>query len=196
MVKQREKNYSPLKYAIGGLFKAVTFSTDPAQTLGFEASLINASRAHLVQIMEDDIPRTDLLAPIFNAILKNIANDTISDRKMLIELDRKIDSLLPDESSKVRGFEIYRDIQYCDEHIRRWRVANNTYIQNKNAWAVSNDIITTVNTQLIEIIARHNLMAFPKGEFYNVDDTASAIGRVMALGSEEDDDYQKRRGNR
>lgn len=171
--------------AIGSLFKAVTLSTDPAHTLGFTASLINSSRSSLIYKLEQHIPDSAALPQIFGAILKTTAsnwkNGRIIDEEAMQILSKRIDTLFPSESLARYDLETYRDVLFCDDLGVRWKDANNTYLQDSRAWAFSNEQLADINRQLMEIIVRHDLMEFPKGESFNLDDHGTDVGVIAAM---------------
>jgi hypothetical protein len=152
--------------------------------------LISATRAALIRKLEDRVPNSDILPGIFNTLLKIIAtkwnHDGIIPGEYLDELNQRIDTVFKDESMARYGLEIYRDILFCDDLLVRWDQANNIYIQNKNAWSMSNKLLAPIQMQLFEIIDRHDLKEFPKGELYNVDNTdmmAGIISKALSKGA-------------
>jgi hypothetical protein len=188
--EKKEKTYWATRQAIGGLYKAASSSTDPAHTLEFFCSLINATRAALIRKLEDKVPNSDLLPGIFNTLLKIIAtkwnHDGIIPGEYLDELNQRIDTVFKEESMARYGLEIYRDILFCDDLLMRWGQANDIYISNKNAWSMSNKLIAPIQMQLFEIIDRHDLKEFPKGESFNIDSSdmaAMAISKMLSKGA-------------
>jgi hypothetical protein len=49
------------------------------------------------------------------------------------------------------------------------------------AWSLSNEMLADINKQLMEIITRHDLMEFPKGESFNLDDHGTDVGVIAAM---------------
>lgn len=183
--------------AIGSLFKAVTLSTDPAHTLGFTASLINASRSSLVYKLEQQVPDQTAIPNLMNTILKCIAtrwkvSGTIEEESMLI-LDDRIDKLFPSTSIMRYDLEAYRDTMFCDDLHERWKDANEIYQKSPMAWSVSNDRLADISKQLMEIITRHDLMEFPKGEGFNLDDHGTDVGAIASMLAER---AEARRGGK
>lgn len=180
--KKPEKNMWAVKASVGSLFKAVTLSTDPAQTLSFSSGLINTSRASLIQKFEDRVPDSQAIPDIFNSILHALIRNKSNGltEPDITTIDERIENVFGSSTSMARyGFAIYRDILYCDQLHERWKSANNTYIQSPSAWALSNAQLADVNRQLMEIIVRHDLMVFPKGELFNMDEIGSKYGNIM-----------------
>jgi hypothetical protein len=177
-----EKNYWAIKSAVGSLFKAVTLSTDPAQTLSFASSLINTTRAFLIQKLEEKVPDSAAIPYALNTILKTMVvnwdNGTVSPEGIKI-MDERIDAIWKDTAMARYGLQIYRDILFCDSLHVRWKDANAIYVQSNSAWAISNSQLADINKQLMEIIVRHDLMTFPKGEVFNMDEIGSSMGRIM-----------------
>lgn len=182
--KPTKINYSS-RNVVGSLVKAVTLSTDPAHILGFSASLINTSRSALIYKLEQHVPDDAALPNLFNAILKVTATkwkdvDLIDDESVLI-LNKRIDSIFTSVSLARYDLETYRDILFCDTLGQRWKQANEIYLMTPTAWSLSNEIISDINRQLMEIITRHDLMEFPKGESFNLDDHGTDVGTIAAM---------------
>lgn len=178
------------RFAIGSLFKAVTLSTDPAHTLGFTASLINASRSSLIHKLEQRVPDEAALPALLNTILKFIIagwtnDETISQESKAI-LDKRVDALFKSESMMRYDLETYRDISFCDDLHERWKHANETYLMNPLAWSYSNEQLADICKQLMEIITRHDLMEFPKGDPFNLDDHGTDVGTIAAMFAQRD----------
>ena len=187
--EKKEKTYWATRQAIGGLYKAASSSTDPAHTMEFICSLITATRAALIRKLEDRVPNSEMLPGIFNTLLKHIAmkwgeNGIINDEEFK-ELNNRIDQVFRDESLARYGLELYRDILFCDDLLVRWDQVNDTYIHSRNAWSVSNKLLAPIKRQLFEIIDRHDLKEFPKGEGFNIDmsdTTQAAIVKAISAG--------------
>lgn len=173
------------KQATGSLFRAVTLSTDPGQKLMFSNSLISITRAALIQKMEDKIPDAAAIEQILNSLLLSIARDWTAngmiDEPAMGELSKRCDLLFKSESMMRYDLELFRDIRYCDESLQHWRKANQIYISNNNAWAIANDILSEVHKVILEIIVRHNLMQFPKGEIFNIDNQGATMSRLAKI---------------
>lgn len=171
--------------AIGSLFKAVTLSTDPGHTLGFTASLINASRSALIYKIEQQIPDDAALPSLFNTILTFVATKWEKEGKIEAEsykiLNDRLNHLFKSESMMRYDVETFRDIMYCDDLHERWKHANETYLLNPMAWSHSNEQLADINKQLMEIITRHDLMEFPKGDAFNLDDHGTDVGSIAAM---------------
>jgi len=188
-IKQAPKSTYASRTAIGQLFKAVTLSTDPAHTLGFTVSLINATRASLIAKLEQQIPDISIIPTLFNTILKSFVtnwnnNGALDDESMTI-IGKRIDEVFKSESMLRYDLSTYRDVTFCDELHNRWKQANETYLLNPLAWSHSNEQLADINKQLMEIITRHDLMEFPKGESFNIDDHGTDAGRLaMLLGAQ------------
>jgi len=180
--KKPEKNTYATKQATGSLFRAVSLSTDPGQLLMFSSSLISTTRAGLIQKLEDRVPDYDILPSIFTAILRTMVIE-LEDKGVLTKdgadvLDEQFGKVFKSESMARYGLEIYRDIRFCDSARIRWKAANDTYIKDNSAWAVSNNMLSEIHSQMFEIIVRHDLMQFPKGELFSVDEQGLNISRI------------------
>ena len=171
--------------AIGSLFKAVTLSTDPGHTLGFTASLINASRSALIYKLEQTIPDAEALPALFNTILKFVVTGWEKEGRInaesRAELNDRLNKLFKSESVMKASSTTHRDIRYCDDLHERWKNANRTYLMNPMAWSQSNEELADINKQLMEIITRHDLMEFPKGDPFNLDDHGTDVGTIAAM---------------
>ena len=77
--------------------------------------------------------------------------------------------------------ETYRDVSFCDDLHERWKRANETYLMNPMAWSYSNEQLADICKQLMEIITRHDLMEFPKGDPFNLDDHGTDAGTIAAM---------------
>lgn len=179
---KEEKNPWVVKSAIGSLFKAVTLSTDPAMTLGYEASLINTTRAALIQKLEERVPDAMqipiVMKEVLLLIMSNWKTDNLDDEGYDL-MDKRICSIFKDTSMARYGLEIYRDILFVEQLHSMWHQANQYYIQSPASWAQSNAILAQVNKQLLEIIVRHELMTFPKGDVFNMDRDSGSMGAIM-----------------
>jgi hypothetical protein len=185
--KQPEKNYSAIKTAIGSLYRATNLSTDPAQTLQFNAGLINGTRSFLVQKLEARVPDSAQIPATLNAILKTIVNEWDGDHITddgIDDMDARIDAIFKSPPMARYGLDIYRDSLYCDQLLDRWQIANHTYIQTHNSWILSNSILAPMNKQLTEIIVRHDLMSFPMADPFNMDNQGGNMGAIMKRAQE------------
>lgn len=183
-MQSKEKSTYVTRQATGSLFRAVTLSTDPAHTLSFTSSLISVTRAALIQKLENQIPDEDILPGIFNGIMKAIIRGVSNDPQVIQSIDQRINESFKSESMARFGLEIYRDALISENLMEQWKGANKVYIQSPAAWAISNDMLANINLQLHEILIRHDLMQFPKGELFNLDQsdmTADSITKVMKI---------------
>lgn len=171
--------------SIGALFKAVTLSTDPGHTLGFTASLINLTRAALAYKIEQQQPDVEAVPDLFNTMLKMLAShweDTGQiDSESRKILNKRIDTMFKNENKMRVDVEAYRDSLFCDDLHERWIGANEIYLKNPMAWSHSNELLANINKQLMEIITRHDLMEFPKGESFNLDEHGTAVGTIADM---------------
>jgi hypothetical protein len=171
--------------AITALFKAVTLSTDPGHTLGFTASLINASRSALIYKLEQQIPDDIALPSLFNTILKFIATTWEKEGHISEEshrvLNDRLNHMFKSESMMKYDVETFRDILYTDNLHERWKDANEIYLKNPLAWSHSNELLADINKQLMEIITRHDLMDVPKADAFNIDDHGTDAGMIASM---------------
>ena len=183
-----EKPQYATRQAIGNLFRAVTMSTDPAFTLSFSSALLTTTRASLIAKLEERVPDHELIPHIFTGILKTLVRGFAENEEEIRTIDQRISDVFKSESMAKYGLEIYRDGLISESLIKQWKIANQRYILSHDAWPISNEILTNIHTSLHEIIVRHDLMQFPKGEMFNLDDndtTAAAIARVAKALAED-----------
>jgi hypothetical protein len=186
VIKAKEVKISyAARAAITSLFKAVTLSTDPGHTLGFTASLINASRSALIYKLEQQIPDDAALPFLFNTILKMVATTWEKEGHISAEshsiLNDRLNHLFKSDAMMRYDVETYRDIVFTDDLHQRWKDANETYLKNPIAWSHSNEQLADINKQLMEIITRHDLMDVPKGDAFNLDDHGTDAGMIAAM---------------
>lgn len=177
-----EKANYATRSAIGKLFVATTLSTDPSHTLTFTSSLIATVRAALIQKLEENIKGHEQIPGLFNTILKHIVYQWTQQglpTEYQKEIDKRIEEIFQTNAMVQYGLAIYRDIIFCEDLTVRWKQANAIYIQSPAAWAFSNDSIADIHKQLMEIIVRHDLMAFPKGEPFNLDVGGMDYGAIQ-----------------
>ena len=179
---KQEKNYWAIKSAIGSLFKVLTLSTDPAQTLSFATSLISSTRAFLIQKLEDRVPDSAQVPMVLNTLMHityvHWDGEQLSPEG-IAEMERAINTIFKESAMARYGLVIYRDILYCDNLALRWEEANNAYVQTHQSWIVSNAMLARINRQLLEIIVRHDMMTFPKGDVFSLDSTGNTISDMM-----------------
>lgn len=191
----KEKSYFATRAAIGKLFVACAMDTDPAHILSFTSALIQITRAALIQRLEDKIPDHNMIPGVFNSILYALISKWQTEYGLedssVKELDKRVQSVFKTESMTLYGASLYRDAIFCEDLHLRWKEANQIYIANRDAWSISNSMISDIHKQLFEIITRHDLMQFPKGEPFNLDsgmgmsDIASVAQRMNNARSQE-----------
>lgn len=183
MAKEKaEKNTYATKQATGSLYRAAILTTDPAFKLSFYSSLISIARGALIQKLEDRVPDSEMIPGIFNSTLKWILRGAPHDENTVRTIDERIDQIFKSESMERYGLEIFRDAIITESLLNEWKNANKTYITAPAAWVISNSMLADISLKLDEIIIRHDLMQFPKGELFNLDDsdtTAGAISRIV-----------------
>lgn len=168
-----EKTNYATRAAIGKLFVATTMSTDPAHTLGFTSSLISTVRGALIQKLEEGIKGYEGIPGLLNTILKFIVYQWVENglpKEYQDVINKRIEEIFQTDAMAKYGLELYRDILFCDDLSNRWHDANNAYIRSPSSWAVSNGLMNPLHRQLLEIIIRHDLMAFPKEASFNIDE--------------------------
>ena len=181
---KEDKNIWITRSATGQLFRAVTLSTDPGQTLRFTESLINLARAQLISKLENMVPDHEAIPGMFLDILRVVIvreNDGALTQSQINVIDGIISKVFQQTAMARYSLPIYRDIIYCDELLKRWKEANQIYVQSPSSWAISNSHLADINTVLMEIIVRHDLMVLPKSDAFNLDAHSGQMSDLMKM---------------
>jgi hypothetical protein len=167
-----------IKELIGELVIAIDRSTDPANKISLTSSRISK----LIGVLDHKCKRMiepglrGTLYKTLEMMLEDMSHDTTDiRRKQMIEdlynhffhlsaevVDKK-KAALPHESLQL--FQDYNIVLSCR---KRWQRASDVYMQNHNAWSISNKILADINDALTIIEIRYNLMIKPKNLGYNV----------------------------
>ena len=178
MTDKKDGLPSSIRYALGGLFRAATLSTDPALTLSFSTNLVSATRAALIRKLEQEIPDQDAFWGAICSIFKlTLAKENLTAEERQ-EIVKEVNQIFKSDSMSRYNIELFRDILYCDDLLGRWKTANETYILTKSSWAVSNSILSDINMQILEILFRHDLLKFDSPDVFNLDTRAEAFSTV------------------
>ena len=124
---------------------------------GLTTLLYSTINLMIKDIMKDDKPGEGVLQ-----ILEDLDQFMQEECTLCIEEKRKY---FPTESIEL--LVDYNAILDCRE---RWKVAQDTYMTNKDAWSVSNKMIADINDVLADIELKYNLIIKPKNSSYSVDD--------------------------
>jgi hypothetical protein len=180
-----EKKFYVPKKLLGELVRILVTSTDPANVLGFTAATINATRALMIRMLENQIPKPEIINTTLQALLLRVIEDwnqhqTLT-KEEAIEIDKMLTTIFKSEAAMKYNLELYRDIIYCEDMFNNWQVANDTYIKDKHAWSKSNAVLADIHKLLFEIIVRHNLMVMPYGDSFNLDQHGTDTSQIQAV---------------
>jgi len=170
-----------IKEMIGQLSVSTARSTDPAIKLALTNSRISvllgimkhkcndwvmpgiSTMIHeiLVKMLKEDLMAQDHERSIKLRILYLVDFINAENTKAL-ELKKK---QFPSESLVL--LVDYNKIVECRE---RWKIASDTYMRDKDAWAISNKMIADINDILTQIELDYNLIIMPKNYSYDVND--------------------------
>jgi hypothetical protein len=180
-----EKKFYVPKKLLGELVRILVTSTDPANILGFTAATINSTRALMIRMLENQMPKPEIINTTLRALLTRVIeewnnNQTLTPEEAT-EIDRMLTTVFKSEAAMKYDLELYRDIIYCEDMFRNWIVANETYIADKNAWSKSNAIVADIHKLLFEIIIRHNLMVMPYGDSFNLDQHGTDTTQIQSI---------------
>jgi len=180
-----EKKFYVPKKLLGELVRILVTSTDPANVLGFTAAAINATRALMIRMLENQMPKPDIINSTLQALLTRTIEEWNQHQTLTpeeaTEIDKMLTTVFKSEAAMKYDLELYRDIIYCEDMFKNWIVANETYIKDKNAWSQSNAIIAEIHKLLFEIIIRHSLMVMPYGDSFNLDQHGTETSQIQGL---------------
>ena len=180
-----EKKFYVPKKLLGELVKILVTSTDPANVLGFTSATINATRALMIRMLENQIPKPEIINTTLQSLLTRVLEDWNQHQTLTpeeaTEIDKMLTTVFKSEPAMKYNLELYRDIIYCEDMFKNWLIANETYIKDKNAWSQSNAIIAEIHKLLFEIIIRHNLMVMPYGDSFNLDQHGTDTSQIQGL---------------
>jgi hypothetical protein len=183
MIAKTTDKFPPeqIKEMIGQLSVSTARSTDPAIKLALTNSRISAllgimkhkcqewvmpgisTMIHeiLVKMLEEDLKAEDHENAIRNRI------------SYLIEFINKENTIALESKSKYFPSESltllvdYNKVVECRE---RWKVASKKYMDNKDAWEISNAMVADINDVLTQIELDYNLIIMPKNYSYDIND--------------------------
>jgi len=183
MIAKNTDKFPPeqIKEMIGQLSVSTARSTDPAIKL----ALTNSRISVLLGIMKhkcQDWVMPGISTMIHEIILKMLDDDLkAADHEKalrtrieyLIEFINDENSIAIETKSKYFPSESlvlltdYNKVVECRE---RWKVASKTYMDNKDAWEISNEMIADINDILTQIELDYNLIIMPKNYSYDIND--------------------------
>jgi hypothetical protein len=186
-----DKKYDLDKGAISATFSAVVSSTDPANSLHYTSALLWQVRALLLQMLTDRIPDPTRILIASKYVVKEMLVSLKESGVITPEEDPKLEKLMEEtfkiESVARYGFELFRDINICDNLLEDWEIANRTYLERHDAWGISNTLLSRINTELFGIITRYDLKGTPKGG--NWDFTSKTFQPTAAISEQHYDSH-------
>lgn len=182
MISQTTDNFPPtqIKEMIGELSVATARSTEPANKISLTSSRISTIHGVLkYKCRQWLMPGlTTLLYTTIDLMIKDMINEKSETRLKYILKD--LDKFMQEESTRcieekrkyfpTESIELLVDYNAILDCRERWKVAQDTYMTNKDAWSVSNKMIADINDVLADIELKYNLIIKPKNSSYSVDD--------------------------
>jgi hypothetical protein len=183
MIAQNTDNFPPsqIKEMIGELSVATARSTEPANKISLTSSRISTIHGVLkYKCRQWLMPGlTTLLYTTIDLMIKDMMVDEKPGERVMIILE-DLDAFMQEESTRcieekrkyfpTESIELLVDYNAILDCRERWKVAQDTYMKNKDAWSVSNKMIADINDVLADIELKYNLIIKPKNSSYSVDD--------------------------
>jgi hypothetical protein len=183
MIAQNTDNFPPtqIKEMIGELSVATARSTEPANKISLTSSRISTIHGVLkYKCRQWLMPGlTTLLYTTIDLMIKDIIDENKQGKNVSGILE-DLDKFMQDESTRcieekrkyfpTESIELLVDYNAILDCRERWKVAQDTYMTNKDAWSVSNKMIADINDVLADIELKYNLIIKPKNSSYSVDD--------------------------
>lgn len=183
MIAQNTDNFPPtqIKEMIGELSVATARSTEPANKISLTSSRISTIHGVLkYKCRQWLMPGlTTLLYTTIDLMIKDIIDENKQGKNVRGILE-DLDKFMQDESTRcieekrkyfpTESIELLVDYNAILDCRERWKVAQDTYMTNKDAWSVSNKMIADINDVLADIELKYNLIIKPKNSSYSVDD--------------------------
>jgi hypothetical protein len=183
MISQTTDNFPPsqIKEMIGELSVATARSTEPANKISLTSSRISTIHGVLkYKCRQWLMPGlTTLLYTTIDLMIKDMMVEERPGERVMIILE-DLDAFMQEESTRcieekrkyfpTESIELLVDYNAILDCRERWKVAQDTYMTNKDAWSVSNKMIADINDVLADIELKYNLIIKPKNSSYSVDD--------------------------
>ncbi len=183
MIVQGTDNFPPtqIKEMIGELSVATARSTEPANKISLTSSRISTIHGVLkYKCRQWLMPGlTTLLYTTIDLMIKDMMSEEKPGERVMIILE-DLDVFMQEESTRcieekrkyfpTESIELLVDYNAVLDCRERWKVAQDTYMTNKDAWSVSNKMIADINDVLADIELKYNLIIKPKNSSYSVDD--------------------------
>lgn len=174
-----------VKTTIGRLIVVVAAEGDAAKKLNFMSSLLGeVSSALKILILHWQIHTTNTLlwdlirAMIVSEIKDDDANHTnykaalqlvkrLNDRfDPEISVDKNRKPVSPESNQMV--MLVLKDWYAIEACFERWKVANNTYHTNNQAWGKSNAMLADIFKTSVDVANRNHMIIIPKNTYFNI----------------------------
>ena len=170
-----------IKEMIGQLSVSTARSTDPAIKL----ALTNSRISVLLGIMKhkcNDWVMPGISTMIHEILVKMLEEDLMAqnhERAVMLRILYLIDFINAENTKALEAKQKqcpseslvllvdYNKLVECRE---RWKIASDTYMRDKDAWAISNKMIADINDILTQIELDYNLIIMPKNYSYDIND--------------------------
>lgn len=177
-----QKNFPPdsIKELLGELTIAIDRSTDPANKISLTSSRISKLLGILKYKCKTEMQmglRGELYKSVMEILIAMRTDPTNADLHYYIErlynhfYHINVEAI---ESKKkmltTESFELLSDYNTLLQCRARWKIASDTYMKNKDAWAISNKMLADMNDVMTDIEMRYDLIIKPKNMGYNVTD--------------------------
>ena len=168
-----------IKDLIGQLAVATAKSTAPENKLSLTSSRIAFDLAALQIKCREKIPPglfqtlNDTLKQMISAMIFDPDNAEIS--KILEDLETVINERAvnrPKSPNMIEAMDLLTDYNLILECRERWKIANDTYMTNNNAWSKTNKMLADIHDVLARIELRYDLIVVPKNINWDINEFA------------------------
>ena len=176
------KTFPPesVKELLGELTIAIDRSTDPANKISLTSSRISKLLGILKYKCKTDM-QMGLRGELYNSIMLILIEMKKGKKDAeIIELIERtythfyhLNVQAMEKKMKfltAESLELLADYNALLQCRERWKLANDTYMQNKDAWSVSNKMLADMNDIMTDIEMRYDLIIKPKNVGYNISD--------------------------
>lgn len=177
-----QKNFPPdsIKELLGELTIAIDRSTAPENKISLTSSRISKLLGILKYKCKTEMQqglRGELYKAVMEILLAMRTNPNSTDLKYCIEMlynkfyNLNVEAIETKQKMlTTESLELLADYNTLLQCRARWKVASDTYMQNNNAWAISNKMLADMNDVMTDIEMRYDLIIKPKNLGYNVTD--------------------------
>lgn len=183
MIAKTTDKFPPeqVKEMIGQLSVSTARSTDPAIKL----ALTNSRISVLLGIMKHKCQEwvmPGISTMVHEILVKMLTEDLLAEeheRAIRARIAYLIDFINTENTKAIEtkskyfpaeSLTLLTDYNKVVECRERWKKASDTYMENHEAWAISNKMIADVNDILTQIELDYNLIIMPKNYSYDIND--------------------------